>query len=45
MVALGFALLWIGYTAALYGYILIRGYDIPGMKLFKSNWGGTYPNS
>jgi hypothetical protein len=27
MAALGFALLWAGYTAGLYGYSLLRGYE------------------
>ncbi len=39
MAAIGFALLWVGYTAALYGYILYKGYDIGPRDLFiPSQW-------
>lgn len=43
MAALGIGLIWIGYTAGLYGYCLFRGYDITPKQLMSSAWppGGT----
>jgi hypothetical protein len=38
MVAFGFALLWIGYTTGLYGYILIKGYNVTFKEMFSSTW-------
>lgn len=48
MLALGMGLLFVGYTVSLYGYILIKGYDISFAQMFGSNWpptavqGGNY---
>lgn len=36
MPAIGFALLWVSYTVGLYGYILIRGYDVAPKDLFNT---------
>lgn len=43
MAAIGFGLVFLGYTAGLYGYILIRGYNVSFTELFSSSWppGGT----
>lgn len=42
MVAVGIGMTFIGYSIALYGWILVRGYDIPFVTLFnKTPW----PNS
>jgi hypothetical protein len=38
MPAIGIGILWAGYSLLLYGYILIRGYDIGFKQLYSSNW-------
>ena len=38
MSAIGIALLWIAYTGGLYGYCLIRGYDISPKQLLSPEW-------
>jgi len=40
MVALGVGTFWAGYTLALWGYCLVRGYDVPFTALFHSTWPG-----
>jgi hypothetical protein len=40
MVAIGIGLVFVGYTVGLYGYILLRGYDITFSQLFSLN---TWP--
>jgi hypothetical protein len=39
MVVIGAALLWFGYTVGIWGYCLVRGYDVP----FSGIFGGTWP--
>lgn len=34
MAAVGMAMVFGGYTIALYGWILVKGYDIPFLSLF-----------
>jgi hypothetical protein len=34
MLAVGLALVWAGYTIGLYGYILVKGYDVSFKQLF-----------
>lgn len=34
MTAIGMALVFAGYTVGLYGWILLKGYDIPFTSLF-----------
>lgn len=41
MPAIGIGILWLGYSIGLYGYILIRGYDIGFKQLFTSKWPPT----
>lgn len=41
MVAMGVAALWAGYTLTMYGYCLIRGYDVPFTALFHTAWPGV----
>jgi hypothetical protein len=41
MVALGVGTLWLGYTVGLWGYCLIRGYDVPFTAMFHSTWPGV----
>ena len=44
-VALGIC--WAGYTLGIWGYCLVRGYDVPFTGLFSSTWpgGGQQPAS
>jgi hypothetical protein len=32
---------WVGYTLGIWGYCLVRGYDVTFMQLFKPVWPGT----
>lgn len=44
MAAIGFGLLWLGYTIGLYGYCLIKGYDISTKDLFNTkSWPPATP--
>jgi hypothetical protein len=39
MTAVGMALVFLGYSVALYGWILVKGYDISFISLFnKQTW-------
>lgn len=38
VVAIGMGLVWIGYAVGMYGYCLVRGYDVPFMQVFKATW-------
>lgn len=38
MAAIGIGLVWIGYTVGLYGYCLLRGYNITPKDLLTQNW-------
>lgn len=38
MIALAVGLLWVAYTAGLYGYCLLRGYDITPKQLLSTSW-------
>ena len=42
MVAMGVAALWAGYTLTMYGYCLIRGYDVQFTQLFHTTWPGVH---
>ena len=41
MFALGLGVLYVGYTVGLYGYILIRGYDVSFLEMFAGPWPPT----
>jgi hypothetical protein len=42
MVPIGLALAWAGYTVGIWGYCLVRGYDVTFVQCFKTTWpGGT----
>jgi hypothetical protein len=41
MFALGLGVLYIGYSVGLYGYILIRGYDVSFLEMFAGPWPPT----
>jgi hypothetical protein len=34
VVWLGFGVLWLGYATGMYGYILVRGYNVPAKQVF-----------
>jgi len=38
MTGIGIALAFIGYSAGLYGYCLLRGYNITPKDLFSTTW-------
>jgi hypothetical protein len=38
MFALGLGVLYLGYTVTLYGYILIKGYDVSFAEMFVGTW-------
>jgi hypothetical protein len=40
MVPIGMALAWAGYTLGMWGYCLVRGYNVTFMQLFGSSWPG-----
>lgn len=40
MIAIGLGVLWGGYTVGIWGYCLVRGYNVPFTQLFGSTWGG-----
>ena len=37
MTAVGIGMVFVGYTVALYGWILVRGYDIPFATMFNGD--------
>jgi hypothetical protein len=41
MVALGLGTFWLGYAVSIYGYCLVRGYNVTFTDLFHSAWPGT----
>lgn len=38
MVGIAFGLVWVGYTAGLYGYCLLRGYNVTPKQLLSPQW-------
>ena len=41
MTAIGFAVAWAGYAIAIWGYCLVRDYDVTLPQLFKAAWPGA----
>lgn len=41
MIALGLAVVWVGYTVAIWGYCLVRDYNVTVPDLFKATWPGS----
>lgn len=41
MVAIGFALAWAGYALTMWGYCLVRDYNVTIPGLFAATWGGS----
>lgn len=38
MMAIALGVAWAGYTVGIWGYCLVRGYDVPFTGLFKATW-------
>jgi hypothetical protein len=43
MVALGFGLVWLGWSAGLWGYCLVRGYDVTLTQLVSPGYRIAWP--
>jgi hypothetical protein len=41
MVAIGMALVFSAYAVGMWGYCLVRGYDVTFAQVFTSRWSGT----
>lgn len=41
MVAVGVAALWAGYSLTVWGYCLVKGYNVTFMDLFRNTWPGV----
>lgn len=41
MIPVGLGLVWAGYTIGVWGYCLIRGYNVTFMQLFAPVWPGA----
>lgn len=40
MMAVAIGVAWAGYALGIWGYCLVRGYDVPFTGVFKSTWPG-----
>jgi len=40
-IGIGLAVIWAGYTLGIWGYCLVKAYDVPFPALFKSTWPGA----
>jgi hypothetical protein len=41
MIAIGLGLAWAGYTVFMWGYCLVRDYNVTVPDLFKASWPGA----
>jgi len=41
MIPVGVAVVFLAYTTGIWGYCLVRGYNVPFTALFKSTWPGS----
>jgi hypothetical protein len=41
MLGIGFGLVWVGYLYGLYGYCLIKGYNVTAKQLVAPTWPPT----
>ena len=41
MIALGLGVVWAGYYLFLYGYCLVKGYNVPLTSMMHSTWPGA----
>lgn len=44
MVPIGMGIIWAGYTLGIYGYCLVKDYDVQFPALFKATWPGSQVN-
>lgn len=40
MTAVALGICWAGYTLSMWGYCLVKGYDVPFSGLFHATWPG-----
>ena len=40
MIPIGLGLAWAGYSLGIWGYCLVRGYNVSFMQCFKPTWPG-----
>ena len=43
VLAIGLGLAWAGYAAGIWGYCLVRGYDVTFRQCFAATWPGAAP--
>ena len=43
MIPVGLGLVWAGYTLGVWGYCLVRGYNVTFTQLFANVWPGGVP--
>jgi hypothetical protein len=41
MIVIGMGMAWVGYTVGIWGYCLVRGYNVKFTDLVKPVWPGT----
>jgi hypothetical protein len=41
VIAIGYGIFWAGYTLGIWGYCLVKSYDVPFTALFASSWPGA----
>ena len=41
MIPIGLGLAWAGYTLGIWGYCLVRDYNVPFTGLFRTTWPGA----
>ena len=41
MIPIGVFMAWGGYTIAMWGYCLVRGYNVTFLSMFKTTWPGV----
>lgn len=40
MIPIGLGVVWVGYTAGIWGYCLVRNYNVTLVQLMKTTWPG-----
>lgn len=43
MIPIGLGLAWAGYTVGIWGYCMVRGYDVTFAQCFKVTWPAAAP--
>jgi len=41
MIAIPVSVVWLGYTMGIWGYCLVRGYNVKFTDVFKTTWPGA----